>query len=359
MEPVQLPLPFEDPNTIECPEPEPSLLFDSPTTVRPPDAGFRRAQDVSDALNLYQTMSRIARQEPAADVSPACLMRPRIDLPECAAFEAKWGLKFPVPPEDEIAPERLMCGPIAHPVRIVSDEPSELTLDIWRPAGMVVLDHIAGILDNYQEHREEALPPCWSLWRIDTAVREQFGAAAHDPEYAAEIKEYRDELAGEAGYPSYVNLQRYVRQLLLGSSLEEAAAAENVKAMAVLHRRGIPRRQARKGGDPGEVVMQEQSDEWLRLTLIRPEAVDFGKLAMMLKPRLTRSAVTIRFEETSHGRIFRVQDLVRRGLTASQIAEVMGLEDADSRGRERVAELKAAYGDLVRRLSLPLFSRVR
>jgi hypothetical protein len=78
------------------------------------------------------------------------------------------------------------------------------------------------------------------------------------------------------------------------------------------------------------------------MTLRRPEKIDFGTVATMLKPRLKRSPVTIRFDETSFRRNLGVQDLVRRGLTAPQIAKKMKLEDAEDRGREHVAELKAA-----------------
>ena len=345
------------PYTIASPDDEPSAVFASLTKLREPDSGSRRVEGAHDALNLYRAMWKLVRREPTADVAALYLGRSRIDLPELAAFESKWGLRFPVPPRAETTPGRLMCAPITHPVRIASDSPPVLVLDIWRPAGRAVLDHIAGILDHYQEHRDEALPPCWSLSRIETAVRQQFGAAAVASENADEVRDYRAGLARQAGYPSYLNLQRRVGHLVPGPTLEEAAAAEDTAAMALLHKRGIPPRQARKGGDPGDIVIEERVDGWLQMTLRRPEAIDFGTVATMLKPRLKRSPVTIRFDEMSHRRIFRVQDLARRGRTAAQIAEVMDLEDAESRGRERVAELKAAYGDLIRRFRLPALSR--
>ena len=143
---------------LATPDEEPSALFDSLTTVRAPDATFRRVQAAHEALGLYSAMCNLARREPTADLSVVYLVRSRVELPELAAFEAKWRLRFPVPPRAERTPERLMCAPITHPVRIVSDGPSDLVLDLWRPAGMAVLDHVAGMLDQYQEHRDDVLP---------------------------------------------------------------------------------------------------------------------------------------------------------------------------------------------------------
>jgi hypothetical protein len=143
---------------------------------------------------------------------------------------------------------------------------------------------------------------------------------------------------------------------------EQARIAEHGTAMDLLGKRGIPPRQARKGAPPSEIGIEEQPDGWLRLTLTRPEAVDSGKLARALRAHLSGSRLTIRFDEARHAthqRIFQVRDLAGRGFTAAQIAEKLNLENAQSRGRERVAELKAAYGDLVRRLYLPALPQRR
>jgi hypothetical protein len=83
-------------------------------------------------------------------------------------------MRCPVPPRSQYVPQRLMCAPITQPVGIVRNDSSDLVLDIWCPAGMAALDHVAGILDHYQQHREDVLPPRRSLQRIDTAVAEQF-----------------------------------------------------------------------------------------------------------------------------------------------------------------------------------------
>jgi hypothetical protein len=339
--------------TVDPPDPEPSLLFDSPTTIRSLNPMLRRVQAVHDALNLYRITWTLARREPTADVSVVYLVRSRIELPELATFEAKWGLKYPVPPRAERVPERLMSAPITHPVRIVSDDPPNLVLEIWQPAGRTALDHVAGILDQYQEHREEVLPPRWSLQQIDKAVRQQFGPSP-DPEDADEITEYQNWLAREAGYPSYVNLQHQMRQLDQQSAAEgeEASTIEETAAMNMLRKPGIPPRQARKGGVLGEISLQDQPEGWLRLTLTRPEAVDFGTLTTMLKAHLTRGSLTVRVE-AAHCRVLAVQDLLRKKRPAPQIAEKLGLYDSTSWGPDRVIELKRAYQDLVRRLHLP------
>ena len=333
------------------------MLFDSLTTVRTQDPMFRRVQAVHDALNLCRAMWTRARREPAGDVSAVYLTKSKIELPEFAEFEAKWGLRFPVPPHAAGPPERLMCAPITHPVRIVSDDPPKLVLDIWRPAGKSVLDHLVGILDQYQDHRDDVLPPRWSLERIDEAVRGQFGPSASDAELVDEVSEYQKRLARAAGYSSYVNLTREVARLPARSSAaeeEQARIAETEAAMDSLRRPGIPPRLARKSGGPYQIGIQEQSDGWLRVTLAPPESVDYAELATKLTGDLNRASLTIRLtDEPAHRRIFQAYDLSRRRLTAPQIAEVMELEDSEDRGRERVAELKKAYGDLVGRLHVP------
>ena len=181
---------------------EPSAVFASLTALRVPDSRSKRVESALDTLHLYGAMCKLARRDRTEDVAALYLGRRRIDLSELAAFESKWGLRFPVPPRAETTPGRLMCAPITHPVRIARDSPQVLVLDIWRPAGRAVLDHIAGILDHYQEHRDEALPPRWSLSRIDTAVRQQFGAAAVASKNADAVRDYRDALARLAGYPA-------------------------------------------------------------------------------------------------------------------------------------------------------------
>ena len=48
-----------------------------------------------------------------------------------------------------------MCAPITHPVRVASHTSEGLILEVWCPAGNPVLDHISGVLDLVQPHREE------------------------------------------------------------------------------------------------------------------------------------------------------------------------------------------------------------
>ena len=136
------------PYPIASPGDKPSAVFASLTTLRVPDSRSRRVQAAHDALSRYRAMWKRVRRAPTADVAASYLGRSNVDLPELAAFESKWGLRCPVPPRAETAPGRLMCAPITHPVPIARDGPSELVLDIWRPAGMAVVDHLAFLGDD-------------------------------------------------------------------------------------------------------------------------------------------------------------------------------------------------------------------
>jgi hypothetical protein len=310
-------------------------------------------QRVHDALRLYEAMCGLAEKS-SGDVCMAYLTTSRIDLPELTTFETTWGLRFPVPPGAIGTPVRLMCAPITHPVRIVSETSPSVVLEIWRPFGLAAVDYVAGILDNYQDHRDDVLPPLWSLDRIDDVVREQFPASV--PE-ANEVLEYRDWLAREAGYRSYAYLQRQVQRTSAGRSVvenEQARIAETDAARALLRKTGIPPRRAQKGTGTGHFDIEAQPVDRLRVTILHPESIDFSELTAALKVYLAKSQFTVRVQhEAAHARIFQVHDRARQGLTASQIVEAMKLDDSEDRGRERVAQLKKAYADLVGRLSLP------
>jgi hypothetical protein len=90
-----------------------------------------------------------------------------------------------------------------------------------------------------------------------------------------------------------------------------------------------------------------------------PESVDVATVRKVLKPHLTRSPLTIRPTRKTHERIFAVQTLARCGKTAQQIANELGLDDERCRGREYVAELNAAYRDMISRFELPALPHVR
>jgi hypothetical protein len=99
-------------------------------------------------------------------------------------FKRKWGLWFPVPPAfggviprvlplhdgkvrigvahklvrqavPHSSPDRFMRTPITNPIREIKWTPENLTLDIWLPAGKIVLDFIGGRLDHFQPHRHD------------------------------------------------------------------------------------------------------------------------------------------------------------------------------------------------------------
>ena len=168
---------------------------------------------------------------------------------------------------------------------------------------------------------------------------------------------YRNWLAREAGYPSYVDLQHRVRRTARPADAghERSASIEDAAALTILGKPGVPPRQARKGGEPGSIDVQEESTDWLRLTLTRPEAVDFGAVTTALTPHLARDPLTLRIGDAdAHRRIFDVQDLRRKGWQTADIAARLKLDDdATSWGQDRVIELKKAYHYLVRRLQLP------
>jgi hypothetical protein len=247
-----------------------------------------------------------------------------------------------------------MCAPITHPARIVSETSDCVVIEIWRPFGRSALDHVAGILDNYQHHRDDVLPPLWSLERIDDAVLEQFPESFSE---TTEVMIYRDRLAREAGYPSYAHLRRQVHRMSAGRSAVENAQvrlAQTNAATTLLRKMGIPPRCGSKGKGTGQIDVDAQAGDRLRVTLVHPESIDFSQLAATLKPYLPKSRLHVRVDdEGAHDRILQAHDLARRGLTAAEIAQALDLDDAEDRGRERVAEAKKAYVDLVRRLSLP------
>jgi hypothetical protein len=333
---------------------DPSPLFASLTELRRPDPQFLRVQRAHDALRLYQAMCRLAMENSSADVCVRYLTTSRIDLPELTTFETTWGLRFPVPPRATGTPVRLMCAPITHPVRIVSEASGCVVIDIWRSFGLAALEYVAGILDNYQDHRDDVLPPLWSLERIDDAVREQFPSSLSETN---EVLAHQDWLAREAGYPSSAHVRRQGQRVSAGHSNVEKARlrlAEADAAMTLLRKIGIPPRCASKGRGTGHVDIDARTVDRLRVTLVHPESIDFKRLAATLKPYLPKSRLRVRVSDKgAHDRIFQVHDLARQGRTAPQIAQAMHLDDAEDRGRERVAELKKAYVDLVGRLSLP------
>jgi hypothetical protein len=123
-------------------------------------------------------------------------------------------------------------------------------------------------------------------------------------------------------------------------------------ATTVLGRKGMPPRQARKGRPAGRVRLDARG-EWLRLTLTRPGTIDLDALTSMLRTHLGRRRLAISVRDRSgYRRVFNVHDLSEHH-TAQQVAEMLGLDDAESRGQERVAELKKTWTRLVRQLALP------
>jgi hypothetical protein len=248
----------------------------------------------------------------------------------------------------------VITAPIIRPVRIVSESPSRLTLDLWRPAGMELLDHIAGVLDHYQEHRDDVFPPCWSLQHVDATIERECGSPV-PATIRAHIRALQNAYAREYGYANYKNLQRAAAtQLALAADNEQLLIEETVTATTILRQQGVPPRQARKGRPAGRIIVKKRSTEWLRLNLTRPRTIDLAAVTSTLRRYLRRRPLNVReTDRDAHLRIFRVQDLTCRGDTVQEIADRLELEDAEARGQERVAELKKAYNDLVRRFGFP------
>jgi hypothetical protein len=272
-------------------------------------------------------------------------------LPNRIGFEQDWGLRFPVPPRMAAPPDGFMTAPAVVPIKTANEQEDLLELHVWRKAGRTALDHLSGILDNYQPHRWPRLPAQPARVHIEKVVRDSFGPGRGSP---GERQAYRNELARQAGYSSYAQLSSRAA----AAARSRGSIAEHTETVAnAMRAKGIPPRQARKrNATRSQITIVNSDRRWLKVVVTFPAQLDLQKLDQELRRRLDRSAWTLHARSKhAYERLFRVCDLLfRKRRKYSQVARALRIADRDgSTARERLINLRKEYARLSTRFDLP------